>query len=227
MSPRTSWTGEWRIPAGLLALTFVPALNGIFRLTDLAGTATAESERFHADPLPIAIHALGGIVFCGLGAFQFVPGLRRRHPEYHRVAGRIVLLAGFAMALSGLWMAQVYAIVPVQSWQVYAVRILFGSATAVGLVLALVAILRRNVKTHRAWMLRSYAIGLGAGTQAVIGLPIAAMFGLGQLLNPSIHAMVLAAGWGINALVAEWIIRRRRGSPAAVNGRLVTRRAAG
>lgn len=79
------------------------------------------------------------MVFCGLGAFQFLRGLRDRHPRYHRIAGRIVLPAGLAMALSGLWMTQMYDFVPEQSWPVRAVRLLFGSATAVGLVLALAA----------------------------------------------------------------------------------------
>lgn len=52
------------------------------------------------------------MVFCGLGAFQFLRGLRDRHPRYHRIAGRIVLPAGLAMALSGLWMTQIYDFVP-------------------------------------------------------------------------------------------------------------------
>lgn len=208
MSNRSFQTSEWWIAAGLLALTMLPAVSGIARLADLAGTATAESERFHTSPLPIVVHAVGGIIFCGLGAFQFMPGLRLRHPRYHRIAGRIVLPAGLAMTLSGLWMTQIYDIVPEQSRQVYAVRIFVGVATTVGLVLALAAILHRNVRSHRRWMIRSYALGLGAGTQAAIGIPIATIFGLGQLLTPAVHAAVLGAGWGINALVAEWIIRR-------------------
>ncbi|MEJ8280651.1 DUF2306 domain-containing protein [Pseudonocardia spirodelae] len=213
----THRTREWRIPAVLLALTFVPAANGVLRLADLAGPASVESARFHASPIPIAAHAIGGIVFCGLGAFQFMPSLRLRHPRYHRIAGRIVLTAGLAMALSALWMTQVYDIVPEQSPQVYAVRMLVGAATTVGLVLALAAILRRDVPAHRSWMLRSYALGLGAATQSLIGLPVAAVVGLDQLLAPAVHVTVLSAGWGINALVAEWIVRRRpRGAPEVV-----------
>lgn len=221
MSTRPWWKGEWRIPAALLALTLVPAGNGIYRLVDLGGTATAESARFHASPLPIVLHAVGGIVFCGLGAFQFMPSLRRRRPRYHRIAGRILVPAGLAMALSGLWMTQMYDIVPEQLWQVYAVRILFGSATALGLVIAFAAILRRDVRTHRAWMIRAYALGQGVGTQSAIGLPIVGMFGLAQLQEPTVHASVLAAGWGINAVVAEWIVRRRAPRKARVQPRPV------
>ena len=91
------------------------------------------------------------MVFCGLGAFQFLRGLRDRHPRsrYHRIAGRIVLPAGSAMALTGLWMTQMHDIVPEQSWPVRAVRFLFGSAPAVILALALAAMPPRTSKP--AW----------------------------------------------------------------------------
>lgn len=156
MSRRSLPGSQWWIAAGLLALTLLPALGGITLLADLAGPATPERARFHSTPLPIAIHAVGGMVFCGLGAFQFLRGLRDRHPRYHWIAGRIVLPAGLAMALSGLWMTQMYDIVPEQSWPVRAVRLLFGSATAVGLVLALAAMPPRTSKP--AWP-RSYSPG--------------------------------------------------------------------
>ena len=34
------------------------------------------------------------------------------------------------------------------------------------LVLGFTAIRRRDIPAHRAWMIRAYALGLGAGTQA-------------------------------------------------------------
>ena len=40
-----------------------------------------------------------------------------------------------------------------------------GSAMLVTIVLAFAAIRRRDIARHRAWMIRSYAIGLVAGTQ--------------------------------------------------------------
>ncbi|MBO0777354.1 MAG: DUF2306 domain-containing protein [Ktedonobacteraceae bacterium] len=45
----------------------------------------------------------------------------------------------------------------------YGFRMLFGSAMVLSLVLGLVAILRRNVARHRAWIMRGYAIGPGRG----------------------------------------------------------------
>ncbi|MDX6766958.1 MAG: DUF2306 domain-containing protein, partial [Candidatus Methylacidiphilales bacterium] len=63
---------------------------------------------------------------------------------------------------------------------------------------------RRDVPTHRAWMMRAYAIGLGAATQIVVFIPLAP-FGTPDPLSAS---LLLTMGWVINLAVAEWMIRR-------------------
>jgi uncharacterized membrane protein YozB (DUF420 family) len=42
----------------------------------------------------------------------------------------------------------------------YALRLLFGSAMVISIVLGFTAIRRRDVRRHRAWMMRDYAMGL-------------------------------------------------------------------
>ncbi|MEE8428357.1 MAG: hypothetical protein V3S33_02490 [Gammaproteobacteria bacterium] len=66
---------EWRVPAGLMALSFVPIAAGIFRLVQLGGGAeiTPENIRFFAAPLPVVLHVITVTLYCVLGAFQFVP----------------------------------------------------------------------------------------------------------------------------------------------------------
>ena len=82
---------------------------------------------------------------------------------------------------------------------------------AVALVLGVAAIRRRDFARHRAWMLRAYAVGLGAGTQVLTHLPLL-LFpdALGELTR----ALCMGAGWALNLAVAEWPIRRRPGRPA-------------
>lgn len=53
----------------------------------------------------------------------------------------------------------------------YALRLLFGTAMASALVLGVAAVRRRDALRHRAWMIRAYAVGLGAGTQVLTHLP--------------------------------------------------------
>ncbi len=207
---------EWLAPAGLIALSLVPIVAGAFRLTELTGgaTITAENARFFQSPVPVVAHIIGSSVFLLLGALQFAPSLRRR--RWHRLAGRILVPAGLMSALSALWMTVFYQLPPSAGPALYVMRLGFGTAMAAGIVIAFVAIRRGDVATHSAWMTRAYAIGLGAGTQVFTFLPWTIFFGApGQAM----HAVLMGAGWVINLIVAEVVIRRRALRSSARTGR--------
>jgi hypothetical protein len=75
-------------------------------------------------------------------------------------------------------------------------------------VLGTAAILRRDVPAHEAWMMRAYALGLGAGTQVLTGLPWLLAFGEPGV---GVRAALMGSAWLANILVAEWVIARRAG----------------
>lgn len=54
-------------------------------------------------------------------------------------------------------------------------------------------------------MTRGYAIGLGAGTQALVQIPFSFDGPPGALAR----SLLMGVGWGINLAVAEWFVRRR------------------
>ncbi|MET8047180.1 DUF2306 domain-containing protein [Streptosporangium sp. NPDC005286] len=196
------------MPAALVVLSAVPMAAGAVRLTELTGGAeiTSENARFFAAPLPVVLHILSVGLYSILGAFQFAPGFRRRRPAWHRVAGRVLVPSGLVAALSGLWMTLFYPR-PVGDGDLLAgFRLVFGSAMVLAIVLGFAAIRRRDVARHRAWMIRGYAIGLGAGTQVLTHL-----FWFLFLGTPGEfpRALLVGAGWMINLAVAEWFIRRR------------------
>ena len=207
---------DWLIPAGLIALSLVPAIAGTIRVTQLAtgATVTPENARFFAQPLPVLLHIPAAIVYSMLGALQFSPGFRRRHRGWHRAAGRILVPCGLIVALSGLWMAQFYAWPPGDGEGVYVERLVVGTAMLASIILALNAIRRRDFTSHGHWMTRAYAIGLGAGTQVLTHLPwfILAEGRPGELPR----TVMMGAGWAINIVFAEWIIRRGRTRPVSV-----------
>ncbi|GAA2867422.1 hypothetical protein GCM10010517_27000 [Streptosporangium fragile] len=196
------------VPAALIVLSAVPMAAGAVRLTELTGGAeiTPENARFFAAPLPVVLHILSVCLYSVLGAFQFAPAFRRRRPGRHRVVGRLLVPCGLVAALSGLWMTLFYPRPDGDGDLLTGFRLLFGSAMALAVVLGFAAIRRRDVARHRAWMIRGYAIGLGAGTQVLTHLPWVLVFGTpGELPR----ALLMAAGWMINVAVAEWVIRRR------------------
>ena len=157
---------EWLVPTALIVLTAIPSLGGTIRLVGLAGgvAITPDDVRFFAVPLPVVIHILSTFPFCILGAFQFVPGFRSRRLGWHRLAGRLLVLCGLAAGLSGLWMTQFYLLSPqFQTGLLYSFRIVFGSSMVLSIALVLVAILRRDIARHCAWMMRGFLIKFCCG----------------------------------------------------------------
>ena len=201
---------DWRVPGALIALSIVPVLAGGTRLAQLASSAPAigDSARFSASPTPVVLHIIAASIFGVLGALQFVPQLRSRGTRWHRTAGRLVLPSGFVVALTGLWMTQFYAAIASDSTLLYATRLVVGGAMLAALSMAIFALKRRAFDAHGDWMIRAYALGMGAGTQVLTHLPWVLLIGTP---GPTSRALLMGAGWAINIAVAEWTIKRGSG----------------
>jgi len=199
---------EWLIAAGLILLALIPSFAGAFRVGEIATDApvTAENARFLQMPLPVVLHIVGALVYALVGAFQFLPGFRSRHLAWHRFAGRYLLVpTGLVVALSGLWMTAFYDVPPIDGLALQISRYAVGVGMAVSIALALIAVARRDIPRHGAWMIRAYALTMGAGTQVLTSAPFAILFG-----TPSEfwRLVQMDAGWLINIVVAEIVIRR-------------------
>jgi uncharacterized membrane protein len=206
MNPDPNPKSGWRFSVALVALIAIPVALGIRRLVELAGGAiTPDNARFFASPIPVVVHIPCASLFCVLGAFQFVPAFRRRNPRWHRLAGRVLVGCGLAAALSGLWMTVFSLRVEDEGPLLIAIRLLAGFGMTASLVLGVAAILRKDVASHRAWLTRGYAIGMGAGTQALLGIPLALLFGPSGM---ALRTAFMFAGWALNLAVAEWGLRR-------------------
>jgi uncharacterized membrane protein len=213
----TTRSATWRVPIALVALGTVPVVAGGLRLVEVSGAAATmpSDARYAASPWPVVVHIVSSTVFAMLGAFQFAPRLRQRRHSWHRRTGRILVVAGFAVALSALWLNQFFPKAGATREVLYPLRMVFGVALMVTLVLAFVAVRRRDFARHRTWMIRAYAIALVAGTQ-VFTLGFGGMiFGHEDLTT----ALLMVSAWGINLSVAEWAIRRpARRRPASHTG---------
>jgi len=200
---------QWLVPGLLVVLSLVPVLAGLSRLAELVrgATITPANARFFAVPLPVVLHILAVCPYGILGAFQFSPAFRRRRRNWHRAAGRVLAGLGVLAALTGLWMAHFYPWPENDGVALYIERLVFGSAMLISIILAVHAVRRRDFVSHGKWMIRGYAIGLGAGTQVLTHLP---WFILVGKPTEGPRAVLMGAGWVINVLVAEWVIRTRR-----------------
>jgi uncharacterized membrane protein len=214
---------DWIVPAGLILMSLVPAAAGTARLVELARGAaiTAANARFFAMPLPVILHIVSVIPFSILGALQVSPAFRHRHRAWHRRAGKALIVFGMVAAMTGLWMTQFYPWPKGDGELVYLERLVFGTAMAVSIVLGIDAIRRHDYAAHGRWMLRGYAIGMGAATQVLTHLPY---FIFAGKPDESVRAVLMGAGWVINVVIAEWIIRGRPAFvPIGIRHRPLTR----
>ena len=211
MTTTASRRADWLVPAGLILLSLVPAVAGTARLASLASGAavTPENARFFARPLPVVLHILSVIPYSIIGALQLSPAFRRRHRTFHRIAGRVLIVFGLVAALTGLWMSHFYPWPEGDGQALYAMRLVFGTAMLASIIAGIDAIRRRDFSAHGDWMIRGYAIGLGAGTQVLTHLP---WFILVGKPGEATRAVLMGAAWVINIIVAEWVIRGGKAS---------------
>jgi len=198
----------WLIPTGLILLATIPIISGSLRLTQLSGgpEILPEATRFTGSPLPVILHIVSATIFSIVGAFQFLPGLRRGRRSWHKMAGRVLIPAGLVVALSGIWMATFSTLPAGDGPLLHGIRLVFGSYMILSIALAVRAIVRRRFVAHGAWMTRAYALGVAAGTQALFLIPGSIIFGSAHELS---RAIAMGAAWVVNLGVAELVIRRR------------------
>jgi hypothetical protein len=168
--------------------------------------------------VPVVLHIFAASVFSALGAFQFSAEVRNKKPRWHRRAGAILIVCGLVAASSGLWMTLFYPWPEGDGPLLYGMRLVVGSAMFASIVFAVAAIRRRDFADHGAWMTRAYALGIGAGTQFVVHVLWLPFFGKpGELAR----ALLMGGAWAVNAIIAEWIIRRRRSTRPKATSQIV------
>ena len=206
-TPRRTGGASRAVPGALVALSAIPVVAGTLRLVQLAGgpQVLPADPRFAGLALPLVLHILGATTYALLGVLQLAPRFRRRHWAWHRRAGRVLAVAGLCVAGSALWMTLAYSQKPGTGDLLFVLRLVFASAMAACLVLGFNAARRRDIPAHRAWMVRAYAIGLAAGTQAFTEGIGGALWGSGVVRDD----LAKGAGWIINLVIAEWAIGRR------------------
>ncbi len=173
----------------------------------LPGLRTSFIENLYATlPAAIAFHLGGGAVALIAGALQLNSRLRKNYPPVHRWLGRVYVIAVLAGGVAGLTLA-------LDSFGGIVTHFGFGMLAVLWLASTAIAwrhIRDGNVRAHRAWMIRSYALTLAAVTLRIY-LPLSQVSGIPfEDAYPAISWMC----WVPNIIVAEWLILNRKPGPA-------------
>jgi hypothetical protein len=109
-------------------------------------------------------------------------------------------------------MTVTYPIPPeLQGGLLYTVRVFVSLAMLMSIFMAVASVMGGDIATHRAWMIRAYALGQGAGMQVVVLLPWMLAIGKPTAFQRDV---LMSLAWLINLIVAEMAIQHDR----AVNG---------
>lgn len=141
-------------------------------------------------------HLAGGSVGVVLGLVQLLTQRWPRLWRVHRVSGR-VYFAAMLVAMVGA--VGLIATSPAPM----GIRVAFSATLLAWLVTGgagLMAILRRDVATHRRWMLRAYLVTLAP---AVFRLALAGVVAQGIAPSPSLIAWMLWGSWAVPLLVYQ------------------------
>jgi uncharacterized membrane protein len=124
--------------------------------------------RYARNPWLAYAHIVPGIVYLLLAPLQLWRGFRSRHLRWHRRIGRVAIVSGLVSGSFAIVFGLFQAFGgPLES----AAAVVFGTWFIAALTVAYRAIRRRNVRRHRKWMIRAFAVGLAVGTiRAWIGL---------------------------------------------------------
>ena len=158
----------------------------------------------------IVVHVFSAVFALALGSFQFSEKLRARRPGLHRAMGRLYLGVGVLVGgLSGLYLAG-------GAFGGPAARLGFAALALAWLYSgwkAYAAIRGGDVASHRAWMLRNFALTTAAVTLRIY-LPASMLAGIPfELAYPAIAWLC----WVPNLLAVSLVTVRSRSDPVAAS----------
>jgi len=114
----------------------------------------------------LAFHLAGGTLALSMGLPQFWMGLRNRFMNVHRWTGRVYVLGVFVGSIGAFLMATA----PEQGLGFGFAFALFALAVAwvITTGAAFFAVIRRKIKLHKEWMMRSYIVTLAFVTFRIL-----------------------------------------------------------
>ena len=212
-------SAERRLAVGVAVLMTIVLVFAVIRVrTDwphiLDGTTPDDdfAERYVAHPWLGYLHIAPGVVYLLGAPLQLSRGFRTRHYTAHGRLGRVLLACAL---LAGL-MALAFGIP--HAWggaPESLAAVVFGTWFLTCLVLAFAAIRRDDVRHHRRWMIRAFAVGIGIATIRIwvgifTGVEIAVNGGPEGLTLPNETLFGLAFWLALSMHVAfgEWWLRR-------------------
>ncbi|MEV8636713.1 DUF2306 domain-containing protein [Streptosporangium sp. NPDC051023] len=195
----------WRSPwvYGLAALVVFNLIYALPRYLSFDPT----QSRTRIDPTfplhypVVVLHVVAGNLALVTVFLQLLPWIRRRHPAFHRMTGRVYVFGGvIPTALLSLVLLP-YSTAPMGKLGLATMAILWLATALTGYRMAR----RRRYMEHRRWMIYSFALAMGTSWGRVIsqfaipgkGIDVAVFFDISSWM-----------GWVVSLVAAYWWLER-------------------
>lgn len=205
---RAVYPSDWtaRIDPG--RETIFAALDRIDPRLDVRPTVIHNIDsRYGAHPVLARLHTVLGGAMVLLVPVQFTARVRNRYRSLHRWSGRTLLVLGVIIAATAFYFGVLYPFAGrAESITIapFIVFFLFAGTKAY------FAIRRGDITSHREWMIRAFAVALGAGTVRLIGGPIDLALAPSGYSQEALFVLAVWIGWAMSLGGAElWIARTR------------------
>ncbi|MCJ8315125.1 MAG: DUF2306 domain-containing protein [Saccharospirillaceae bacterium] len=198
-------TNKWSRKIGFGLLTFFGMLVGFYGLAmPILTPIFAQGSVVHANFLLqsqtlLYFHFIGAGIALLISPIQFY--LYKRFKTAHRIMGRIYGLSVLFGAIGALNMAQTAYGGLISTWGLSILAILWIVFTGMAIYFAI----KRDIKAHKRWIIRSVALTFAALTLRVIS-PF-----IGLVVDDMTTSQIVYwLSWIINLLLAEiWIVKKK------------------
>jgi uncharacterized membrane protein len=191
---------RWWWPAAVLAVG-VAAYSLRYVVMGARAYVPELAPSFSSRPLLVTVHTLFGPIALVCGLTNLLPAMRRRRWLAHRTIGRVYLVSVLLLGLAGLALSPHAAggLVARSGFFLLALTTLGTAIVGYG------RIRRGDVRSHREWMLRSYACIFAAVTLR-LWIPILMLVTAHEFLPA--YRVVAWLAWVPNLVWVEIVIRR-------------------
>jgi len=181
-----AWVGVWLLIVVVVVFMVIRVSSDAANLA--SGTIPPEGDfdrRYALNPWLAYLHILPGLIYLLGAPVQLSSRIRDENIDFHRSMGRFVIAAGLT---TGIFAIVVGVVMPFGGAVESAASIVFGVYFLIALGSAYRAIKSGAVATHRRWMIRAFAIGVGVGMIRVV-------VGLGESVGIGMEESFGAAFW--------------------------------
>lgn len=146
-------------------------------------------------------HIIAGLLAAILGPLQFWPKIRRDYLPFHRIAGRLYVVAVLAASIASLGLSFRLSV----NNAAYAGGLIgLAGAWILTTGLAFVAIRRKNLTQHKQWMIRSYVVTFAFVTFRLLDDTLSHR---GLVPEHEFYSILAWACWAVPLLLTEAILQ--------------------